>query len=308
MNPSALPTIEGVGGRQEFAPMEDGTRVRFARFRPDNPVARTLMLPGFTEFIEKHLETLADLLDRRHEVLCVDWRGQGLADRLLDDPMVGHVERFHDYQKDVDALVSAATELNLPKPYYLVAHSMGGAIGLRALANGLAVKAAVFSAPMWGIHLAPHLRPAAWILSHLMPILGKGASYPPNTSPESYVLTAPFEDNMLTTDPQMFELMTDQVAKYDALGLGGPSYVWLREALKETRSLAALSPPKVPTLTFLGTNERIVRVSSVNDRMRRWGSGALELVQDAEHEILMEQQSIRDSALDQIATLFTDHS
>ena len=113
---------------------------------------------------------------------------------------------------------------------------------------------------------------------------------------------------MLTTDPQMFELMTDQVAKYDALGLGGPSYVWLREALKETRSLSALSSPKVPTLTFLGTNERIVRVSSVYDRMRRWGNGALELVQDAEHEILMEQQSIRDSALDQIAALFTDHS
>ena len=42
--------------------------------------------------------------------------------------------------------------------------------------------------------------------------------------------------------------------------------------------------------------------------MRRWGNGALELVQDAEHEILMEQQSIRDSALDQIAALFTDHS
>ncbi|MDG1101793.1 MAG: alpha/beta hydrolase [Ascidiaceihabitans sp.] len=298
----------GENAKAYWAHTSDNKRIRLAVWAENAARGTVLLFPGRTEYVEKYAAYAADLESRGYCTIAADWRGQGLADRLLDDPMVGHVERFHDYQKDVEALVSAATELDLPKPYYLMAHSMGGAIGLRALANGLAVKAAVFSAPMWGIHLAPHLRPAAWILSHVMPILGKGASHPPNTSPESYVLTADFEDNMLTSDPQMFELMTDQVAKYNALGLGGPSYVWLREALKETRSLAALRSPKVPTLTFLGTNERIVRVSSVHNRMRRWGNGDLELVQDAEHEILMEQQSIRDSALDQIAALFTDHS
>ena len=291
-----------------WATTSDNKRIRLAVWAENAARGTVLLFPGRTEYVEKYAACAADLESRGYCTIAVDWRGQGLADRLLGDPMVGHVEKFHDYQKDVDALLRAAEELTLPKPYYLVAHSMGGAIGLRALKNGLPVKAVAFSAPMFGIHIAPHLRPVAWILSHIMPFLGKGASYPPNTSPESYVLTAPYEDNVLTTDPTMFELMTDQVAKYSALGLGGPSFIWLREALRETRSLAALPSPDIPTLTFLGTNERIVRVSSIYDRMNRWDNGNLALVEDAEHEILMERQGIRDDAFDQIAALFADQT
>jgi len=291
-----------------WAHTSDNKRIRLAVWAENAARGTVLLFPGRTEYVEKYAACAADLESRGYCTIAVDWRGQGLADRLLGDPMVGHVEKFHDYQKDVDALLRAAEELTLPKPYYLVAHSMGGAIGLRALKNGLPVKAVAFSAPMFGIHIAPHLRPVAWILSHIMPFLGKGASYPPNTSPESYVLTAPYEDNMLTTDPTIFELMTNQAAKYSALGLGGPSFVWLREALRETRSLAALPSPDIPALTFLGTNERIVRVSSIYNRMNRWDNGNLALVEDAEHEILMERQGIRDDAFDQIAALFADQT
>ena len=291
-----------------WAHTSDNKRIRLAVWAENAARGTVLLFPGRTEYVEKYAACAADLESRGYCTIAVDWRGQGLADRLLGDPMVGHVEKFHDYQKDVDALLRAAEELTLPKPYYLVAHSMGGAIGLRALKNGLPVKAVAFSAPMFGIHIAPHLRPVAWILSHIMPFLGKGASYPPNTSPESYVLTAPYEDNMLTTDPTIFELMTNQAAKYSALGLGGPSFVWLCEALRETRSLAALPSPDIPALTFLGTNERIVRVSSIYNRMNRWDNGNLALVEDAEHEILMERQGIRDDAFDQIAALFADQT
>ena len=59
-----LPTIESLGGRQEFVTAGDGTRLRYAMFRPENPVARTLFFPGFTEFIEKHLETITEFLER----------------------------------------------------------------------------------------------------------------------------------------------------------------------------------------------------------------------------------------------------
>ena len=43
--------------------------------------------------------------------------------------------------------------LALPRPWRLLAHSMGGTIGLRALTRGVPVAAAVFSAPMWGIRV-----------------------------------------------------------------------------------------------------------------------------------------------------------
>ena len=59
----------------------------------------------------------------------------------------------------IDAAFRAALEgLGAPKPWFLIGHSMGGAIGLRALHDGLPVQAAAFSAPMWGIAMHPALR------------------------------------------------------------------------------------------------------------------------------------------------------
>ena len=100
--------------------------------------------------------------------------GQGLADRLLADRRVGHVGRFTDYQMDVAAMVKAARALDLPQPYYLLAHSMGGCIGLRALMEDLPVAACAFTGPMWGIQMASTTRPAAWALSWSSARLGFG--------------------------------------------------------------------------------------------------------------------------------------
>ena len=291
-----------------WAMTSDEKRIRLAVWAKNADRGTVLLFPGRTEYVEKYAATAVDLEQRGYCTIAIDWRGQGLADRLLEDPMVGHVEKFEDYQLDVAALVEAAKELKLPEPYYLIGHSMGSAIGLRALMEGLPVKAAAFSAPMWGIHLAPHMRPAAWVLGYLMPMLGKGDKNPPGTTLESYVLTAPFEDNTLTTDQPMFDMMTNQVDKYAALGLGGPSYTWLRESLIEANTLAARPAPKTPILTFLGTNERIVRTKTIHQRMQAWENGTLVMVEGAEHEILMERPEIRNDAFDQMAKLFAAHT
>jgi lysophospholipase len=291
-----------------WAMTSDEKRIRLAVWAKDAVRGTVLLFPGRTEYVEKYAASAVDLEQRGYCTIAIDWRGQGLADRLVQDPMVGHVEKFSDYQRDVAALVSAARELDLPKPYYLIGHSMGGAIGLAALMENLPVKAAAFSAPMWGIQIAPHIRPLAWTLGHLMPMLGQGDKIPPGTTLESYVQTAPFEDNMLTTDQPMFDMMVNQVNKYNALGLGGPSYTWLRESLGETSAMAAKPAPNIPTLTFLGTNERIVRTKSIHQRMQTWANGTLQMVEGAEHEILMEKPETRKDAFDQIATLFAAHT
>ena len=67
---------------------------------------------------------------------------------------------------DFDEMVGFARAQGLPEPYYLMAHSMGGCIGLRALMRGAPVKAAAFSAPMWGILIAAWMRPMAVALTH----------------------------------------------------------------------------------------------------------------------------------------------
>ncbi len=65
-----------------------------------------LLFPGRTEYIEKYGRAARDLYQRGFATLTVDWRGQGLADRMLEDARIGHVHYFTDYQKDVAAMIA----------------------------------------------------------------------------------------------------------------------------------------------------------------------------------------------------------
>ncbi|MFC2968137.1 alpha/beta fold hydrolase [Acidimangrovimonas pyrenivorans] len=284
----------------------DGTRLR-AGFWTEGAQGTVLLCPGRTEYVEKYAAAAGDLGQRGYAMVAIDWRGQGLADRPLADRNTGHVAKFVDYQKDLQAVLEAAQGLGLPAPFYLIGHSMGGAIGLRALFEGLPVKAALFSAPMWGIKIAPLTRPFAHALSASSKVLGFGHRYAPGTGPVTYVAEAPFEDNTLTTDAAMWEMMRTQVTTHPELSLGGPSLNWLHEALAECRALVAAPAPATPVITFLGGNERIVDVPSVERRMASWPAGTLERVAGAEHEIMMEGPDTRARFFDAAAAHFAAH-
>lgn len=284
----------------------DGVRIRVGAWRPADATRGTiLMFPGRTEYIEKYGLAAREMAARGYATLAVDWRGQGIADRLLDDRRIGHVERFPDYQKDVAAVLRAARELELPRPFHLLAHSMGGCIGLRAVIEGLTVQTCAFTGPMWGIQMAPHMRPVAWGLAHAAPLLGLGHHVAPGSSAANYVQEHGFRDNFLTTDPGMFRMMQDQLAAHPDLGLGGPSLHWLREALRECRHLAGRASPDLPCLTFLGGNERIVDPQAIRRRMENWPRGELEMIPGAEHEVLMETPDTRRHVFDRLERLYS---
>ncbi len=292
------------GGGAHWAQTSDGLRVRVGHWPLDGAKGTVLIFPGRTEYIEKYGVVAAELGWRGLASMAIDWRGQGLADRILDDPLVGHVDSFPDYQKDVAAMLRVAKEMNLPRPYYLLAHSMGGCIGLRAVMEGLAVQAAAFSGPMWGIYLAPHLKLAATIMAKVMPRIGRGHLLPPGTTTEPYVIADPFDGNMLTKNQQMWDMMRDQLTAHPELALGGPSFHWLNEALNETKHLAGRTAPSLPAVAWVGSNERIVEPARIHDRMEAWKGGRLEIVQGGEHEVLLEIDALRTSIYDGIEKLF----
>ncbi|MFZ1347658.1 MAG: alpha/beta hydrolase [Tabrizicola sp.] len=263
-----------------------------------------LLLPGRTECVEKYGRAAGDLIARGYSVITLDWRGQGLADRALPDRATGHVGNFSEYQQDLDAMLAEADRAGLPQPFYLLSHSMGGCIGLRALARGLPVKAAAFSAPMWGIAMAAWLRPVASVMSALAAPLGLTTRYAPSTSAETYLLQVPFQGNVLTTDREMWDYMRRQVVEVPDLALGGPSVGWLKAALHECAALAALPAPKIPAICALGTAEKVVDVPPVHLRMAAWANGQLDLYPGSEHEIMMEGPAVRQRFFDRAAALF----
>ncbi|MGY3437334.1 MULTISPECIES: alpha/beta fold hydrolase [unclassified Marinovum] len=285
-----------LGGRCFWLTADDGKRIRIGHWPAPNAGPRLgtyLVFPGRTEYVEKYGPLAADLTAKGYDVIAIDWRGQGLADRMLVDERVGHVDVFDDYQRDVRAVTEALPALDLPQPMFLLAHSMGGCIGLRSLYNDLPVVGAVFSGPMWGIRIAGPMRPAAWAVGWTSRVFGLGHHYAPSTGAASYVATAAFEDNVLTRDADMFEFMRAQVLRYPELQLGGPSMNWLHEALGECRMLAAMPAPNLPCVTFVGSNERIVNVPQIHNRMANWPRGHLEVIEDGEHEVLMDSAEMR---------------
>ncbi len=292
------------GGYARWLSAADGVRLRVGVWPAKGARGTVLLLPGRTEYIEKYGRTAADLAARGYATLAVDWRGQGLSDRALDDPMSGHVGDFAEYQLDFDEMLAFARAEGLPQPFHLLSHSMGGCIALRALMRGAPVKSAAFSAPMWGILIAAWMRPIAVALSTASRWFAFDSRYAPGTGPKSYVAEAPFAGNTLTTDAEMWAYMREQAQGDPALTLGGPSLGWLQAALGECHALTLLPSPAYPAVCGLGTQEKIVDTAPIHARMARWPGARLDLYPGAEHEVLMERPTTRAAFTDRAVALF----
>lgn len=287
----------------------DGVRLRMGVMCPKAGKGTVLLFPGRTEYVEKYGRAARDLGAAGYATVVMDWRGQGLADRLVSDPMSGHVLDFIDYQKDVAAMINAAEALDLPKPYHLLAHSMGACIGLRAAMEGLPVASCAFSGPMWGVQLKAIMRAVAWTVSWSSRRVGLDHVYAPtSTNADSYVLIEPFETNKLTRDREMYQYMIDQTRACPELGLGGPSLRWLNEALAETRRLARRPAPPLPCFAFAGTDETIVDLGRITARMQAWPDARMDWIEGGKHEVLMDTSEIRAQIFAQITRFFDAHS
>jgi len=281
---------------------EDGTRLRMAVW-PKGAKGTVLMFPGRTEYVEKYGRVATDMAAAGYGMVAFDWRGQGLADRPGHRRDMGHVLSFDEYRQDVAAFLKALAPLDLPKPWFLIGHSMGGCIGLRALYDGLPVAAAAFTGPMWGLQMAPLLRIISPAVMAIAAPLGFGKVFAPSTGPWEPMA---FEDNTLTTDRDQFDYMARQTDAHPELALGGPSLTWVKQAILEASTLMAMPPLDLPSVAIVGTGERIITVEAVKTRMASWPKGAYLNIEGAEHEVLMEGPARRSQTLDAILTLFAD--
>ncbi len=200
---------------------------------PDRPRGTVIVCPGRTEFIEKYFEVGRELQAMGFAVVIIDWPGQGLSDRLLDDTKKGHIDRFETF---MGALANGLEALDdrLPRPYVSLAHSMGGAIALAAIADGLVkVDAAAFCAPMWGLKSKfLGMRYLVWA----MRATGRSGDYAIQPGPAET-----FETNIVTHDKKRWQMQRALVDARPALDLGPVTWGWLGASLN---ILATSSKPK----------------------------------------------------------------
>jgi len=270
----------------------DGTRLRRVIWG-DGQRGHVLLLPGRTEYIEKYGRVARDLAARGFAVVSIDWRGQGLSDHVDGRRDIGHVDDFAEYQDDLAALLADPAVAALPGPRLLFAHSMGGCIALRALLDGLKVDAAVFSGPMWGIAANRYLRPIGETLARAGSKLGQGLMRMPGTKAETYVLSDPFDGNLLTSDPEYWAWLQSHAQIQPDLGLGGPTFSWIDAAHEEFVRFDHAQMPDIPLLTLLGGAEGVVDADAVHRHMAKFKRGQLVEIAEARHEIWMERKDLQ---------------
>lgn len=285
----------------------DGVRIR-AAWSDEGSAGTVFILPGRSESVEKYGRLARDVAAKGYAFVVNDWRGQGLADRLLPDRGIGHVNDFADYQLDMAALFAFARERRLPRPWHMLAHSMGGCIGLRTLINGADMDRVVLSAPMWGLDTPQILEALTPAIGAVTESLRLEHNLVPGASTEPYVLTADFEGNSLTSDRDHWDYMRRQLEVHPGLGIGGPSLRWARMAVEENAALARLASPPQRCLCLLGSDESVVKVRPIVERMRAWPGGELVTLTGARHEIFMEAPAIRRRALSLAMSFLADQA
>jgi len=279
----------------------DGWPLRQVDWPDSEPVRGSLLfLPGRGDFLEKYLESLDHWSKRGWAVTAIDWRGQALSGRLGADSHTGHVDDFATWVEDLAAFWSEWTATR-PGPHVLVAHSMGGHLALRAVAQGRVAPAGlVLTAPMLGFvrHGVPGAlyRPLARLATAVMCALGDprrpawGSCEKPGQAPADRI-------DLLTHDAARYADEAWWRERRPGLGMGAPSWGWLRAALASMRLIdrrEVLARVAVPTFIAATSADRLVDPAAI-ERAARWIPHAqlLRFGPEARHELLREADPVR---------------
>ena len=276
----------------------DGMVLRAAYWKPRTRETRgtVCILQGRAEFIEKYFEAIGELLSRGFGVVAFDWRGQGLSGRQVRNARKGHVRRFEDYRKDIEAIRDQVLIPHMPEPYFALAHSMGGAIALQAAAEGwLPFRRLVTTTPMIALCVVRQPRSAA-LVAQLMYMLGLGRSFVPGGG-ETSISRLPFAGNRLTSDPLRYARNADAAAAVGPGAIGAPTVSWIHHAF---RFMRRFTDPRfglkvrIPTLIIAAGADPICATPATERLAVRLKAGRVIVIPGARHEILMERDEIRE--------------
>lgn len=296
----------------------DGASLRYAHWQTSAPVQRgcVLFLNGRTEFIEKSMETYAVLVQSGLDLWTLDWRGQGLSERALADPHKGHIEDYQIFLDDLSQFVQEITDLpGVDGQKLLLAHSMGGHLGLRFLHDHPdLIDQAVLLAPMIDITVNRFPLPQ---LNRTLKRLGFAERYALGTGgfkaifrnpddPTDNGTTKDYQDLIktyegLSQDPGRRAMIEGMVRDNPALALGGPTSSWLDASFRSieiTMAKGYAEKIETPVLILGGARDKTVVNAQLEKMAARLPTSEFRLVEAGAHELLMENTDVRQEVFD----------
>jgi len=283
----------------------DGWTVRILERRHEDGVearGSLLFAGGRGDFIEKYLEAQDHWHRRGWNVTAFDWRGQGASQ---GDRPGGHLDRFETLVGDLAALIDSWRS-DSPGPHVVVAHSMGGHVLLRTLADRHPmVDAAVLIAPMLMINSGPMPAFAAQWLASTASLFG-WSGQPAWQQPSQPQPAGSMRQAFLTGCPDRYSDELWWWDKHPRFNLGAPSWGWLKAAFTSCAALtpAKLAGVKVPLLLIGTERDRLVSPAAIRTAAAQLPDAELVMYDDSAHEILRERDEVRLKALARIDDFF----
>ncbi|BCL71560.1 lysophospholipase L2 [Vibrio nigripulchritudo] len=266
-----------------------------------------VVVNGRIESTWKYQELFFDLFQQGYDVYSYDHQGQGLSDRLLDNPELGHVVEFQDYVEDLDLMVSQF-HVERYDESFLLGHSMGGAIIARYLQThpSAPFQAAALSAPMFGLNLSWYMKPIAKTLSRIISSFSKAPDFAPGQGP---YWIKPFENNPLTFSKTRYTWFRELYETMPQLKLGGPSSHWVWQSLIAAQQCVKHAADiKTPLLLLQAGDDIIVSNEAQSAFINNLKHANLPndklVLPDSRHELLFERDHIRNVALSKILGFF----
>lgn len=297
--PSLAPRfLEPAGLRWGRFPAPGGL-LRWAHLPADDAKINCVLVGGFSEFIEKYFETMRDLARRGISVWCLDWHGQGGSER---DAAFPTRPLARDFDRDAADLIAFITAMLPPSeicPRLLVAHSMGGAIGVLALhSNPKLVDAAVLSAPMLGIETGPVPTAAARALAKTGMATGFGKYFIPGAGPWQFNTLLTPRTSLTSHDPERGLIQRSWFETHPRLRVDGFTYGWLQAAFRLTARFDApgfLEGVTTPLLLGSAGREFFVNPKRHRRAAARLPHCRLSAFPESKHELFMEADTFRDA-------------
>ena len=293
MNNTVLPWLKGKEQVSEIIGF-GGRPLYCVTYHAEKPVAVVMIVHGFTENAYKYAELIWSLLHLHFSVIAYDQRGHGRSwrDDGVPDPSITHVDHFSEYISDLKS-VSESFKPDSSLPFFVFAHSMGGAVASLFLEEYQNVfSAAVLSSPMIAPHTGGVPAPLVSAFCIIAGFLGKSKKNPffmkTYSGPEDF-------DTSCATDPQRFAWYDQIKSSITAFQNSVPSYQWSYEAIHVTEKILAPGAPEridCPVLLFSAETDSSVLSSPQKDFVSRVPRGQYSLVSGSRHEIFRSENRI----------------
>lgn len=293
----ALKAAHDAGERGSFKGVA-GVDIAWLIHRVPSPKAAVVLVTGRTEPIRKYAELLDDLRAAGFSTYAMDHRGQGASGRMLDNPQKGYVASFDDYVTDLHTFVTTVVKPDTNAKVVLVAHSMGGAVGLLTVdAYPDDFAAVVASSPMLEINTGAFPAPIAGTLGAAACGASDGTAYAIGSG--DFKEEADFSKSTVTSSEPRFWWKRQLFDDSPELRMGGLTWRWLCESLTASSNAEQAGRfSSTPTLILQAGKDTIVKPGGQQRYCDAAPRCQLSRIDDAKHEHFAERDELRNQAVE----------